>query len=176
VQIRNATPGDFGRILELNEVAVRFLSPLDATRLADLHEAAAFHRVLAEDERIDGFLLAFREGANYDSPNYRWFAARYPRFLYIDRVVIADDRQGRGLGRRLYVDLLAFARDTGASLVTCEFDLEPPNEPSRLFHTAFGFREVGTQVVGTGGKRVSLQALPVAPENAGSARKRSPPP
>ena len=165
--IRDAVPGDFPRILALNEAAVRFLSPLDREQLARLRGHAAYHRVLADGDSVAAFLLAFREGAPYASPNYQWFATRYPRFLYIDRVVVAADWQGRGLGQRLYTDLFAYARDTDAGLVTCEFDIEPPNEPSRRFHAAFGFREVGTQFVGAGGKRVSLQALPIAPENAG---------
>lgn len=166
-QIRDAVPDDFPRILALNEASVRYLSPLDGERLAGLHEQAAYHRVLEVDGRVAAFLLAFREGARYDSPNYRWFAERYRRFLYIDRVVVAGARQGQGLGRRLYADLLAFARNSDAEHVTCEFDIEPPNEPSRRFHAAFGFREVGTRVVSPGGKRVSLQALPAGPENGG---------
>jgi hypothetical protein len=44
--------------------------------------------------------------------------------------------------------------------VTCEYNLFPPNEPSRLFHDRFGFREQGTQWVASGTKRVSLQAAP----------------
>lgn len=163
VRVRDAVPADFPHLLALNAAVVHFLNPLDPARLARLHAAAACHRVLEADGEVAGFLLAFREGADYDSPNYRWFAARYPRFLYIDRVVVAPGRQGLGLGRRLYADLLAFARRTAAGLVTCEYDVEPPNEPSRRFHAAFGFREVGTQALGTAGKRVSLQVLEVAP-------------
>jgi predicted GNAT superfamily acetyltransferase len=36
------------------------------------------------------------------------------------------------------------------------------NVASQRFHDSFGFREVGTQVVGAAGKRVSLQVLRVA--------------
>ena len=111
------------------------------------------------DLRYDGvvaFLLAFREGADYDSPNYRWFAARYATFLYVDRVVVAESQQGRGLGRLLYDDLFAFARASGVPCITCEFDIDPPNEASRRFHARYGFEEVGTQALPKG-KRVSLQ-------------------
>ncbi|MEO7386529.1 MAG: GNAT family N-acetyltransferase [Gammaproteobacteria bacterium] len=166
MQIRDATPRDFAEILALNEASVQFLSPLDSEHLAELHEEAAFHRVLGAEGHIDAFLLAFREGARYDSPNYQWFAARYPRYLYIDRVVVAPAQQGQGLGRRLYENLLDFAHASDARYVTCEFDVEPPNEASRRFHAAFGFQEVGTQCVGSARKRVSLQALVVAAENA----------
>ncbi|MEO7941563.1 MAG: GNAT family N-acetyltransferase, partial [Burkholderiaceae bacterium] len=127
-----------------------------------LHLMAAAHRVVEDGGTVCAFLLAMREGCAYDSLNYRWFSDRYPRFLYVDRVVIAGDCQARGLGRSLYADLLAFAQASGVDTITCEIDADPPNEPSRRLHTALGFREVGTQRVGAAHKRVSMQALHVA--------------
>lgn len=156
--IRPAGADDFPAILALNAESVHFLSPLDATRLQALHAQAAYHRVVDIDGRVVAFLLALREGADYDSPNYRWFAQRYAQFLYIDRVVVGAAQQGRGLGARLYEDLFAFARANNAGHVTCEFDVEPPNPTSAGFHARFGFREVGTQRLGGSNKQVSLQA------------------
>ena len=95
-------------------------------------------------------------GADYDSPNYRWFAERYDTFLYVDRVVVAESQQGRGLGRLLYDDLFAFARVANVPCITCEFDIDPPNEASRRFHARYAFEEVGVQTLPKG-KRVSLQ-------------------
>lgn len=156
--IRPAGADDFLAILALNAESVHFLSPLDAVRLRQLHAQAAYHRVVEIDRVVAAFLLALREGADYDSPNYRWFAQRYPEFLYIDRVVVSAAQQGRGLGALLYEDLFAFARSSGVAEVTCEFDVDPPNPPSARFHARFGFREVGTQWLGGGKKQVSLQA------------------
>jgi predicted GNAT superfamily acetyltransferase len=134
--IRSAVPDDFAAIL---------------------HAQSAYHRVVVIDGQVAAFLLAFREGADYDSPNYRWFEERYGRFLYIDRVVVAAAQQGKRLGAAMYRDLFEFARGSGVPRVTCEFDVEPPNEVSRRFHAAFDFHEVGAQWVGGGKKRVSLQ-------------------
>jgi predicted GNAT superfamily acetyltransferase len=156
--IRAAGAEDFAAILALNEESVHFLSPLDEARLQALHARAAYHRVVEIDGRVVAFLLALREGADYDSPNYRWFAQRYAQFLYIDRVVVGAAQQGRGLGARLYEDLFAFARANNAAQVTCEFDVDPPNPASAGFHARFGFREVGTQWLGGSNKQVSLQA------------------
>jgi len=156
--LRAAAPADFVRIVALNAAAVQFTSPLDAAHLRQLHAQAAYHRVVDLDGRVVAFLLALREGADYASPNYRWFAQRYAEFLYIDRIVVDAAWHGRGLGARLYEDLFAFARATGVLRVTCEFDLDPPNPASTQFHARFGFREVGTQWLGGGKKRVSLQA------------------
>ena len=87
--IRDATPADHAAILALNLESEHLLSPMDAARLRHLDAQAAYHRVLLDDDTVVAFLLAFREGADYDSPNYRWFADGYPRFLYVDRVAVA---------------------------------------------------------------------------------------
>lgn len=155
--LRDVVPSDHAAILDLNLESEAMLSPLDEARLKQLDEQAAYHRALCDEGRVVAFLLAFREGADYDSPNYRWFAQRYERFLYIDRVVVAASHQGRGLGAQLYRDLFAFAREHSIDAVTCEFYVQPPNEASRRFHAGFGFREVGTQWVAGGTKQVSLQ-------------------
>jgi predicted GNAT superfamily acetyltransferase len=156
--IRVATPQDFPTILALNEESVHFTSPMDAARLQRLHAQATYHRVFERDGIVVAFLLALREGSDYDSPNYRWFADRYRHFLYIDRVVVSLRHQGQGLGAKLYQDLFASARAAGVERVTCEFDIEPPNAASAKFHARFGFEEVGSQWLAGGKKRVSLQA------------------
>ncbi len=155
--IRDALDSDFPALLALNEESVAVLSPLDRPALASLHAQAARHRVAEIGGEVAAFLLVLREGADYASPNYRWFAANYDRFLYVDRVVVSLAQQGRGLGRRLYDDLFDWARREGFERIACEFDVEPPNEASRRFHAGYGFREVGSQRVSEGKKRVSLQ-------------------
>lgn len=122
---------------------------------------AALHRVVEDEGFVTAFLLALREGAAYDSVNYRWFAERYPRFLYVDRVVVSKQRKSRGAGALLYRELFSFAVDQGLPLVACEVDLEPPNPDSLRFHARFGFTEVGQQLVAGGAKRVSLQTVAV---------------
>lgn len=157
VLLRDACEADFDAILSLNLQFEHFLSPLSRARLVHLHRQAAYHRVLHQGGGVAAFLLAFREGAEYDSENYRWFGSRFAAFVYIDRVVVAADRQGRQLGAMLYDDLFRFARDSAVPRVACEFDLDPPNAASSRFHARFGFQQVGTQAVAGGRKRVSLQ-------------------
>jgi predicted GNAT superfamily acetyltransferase len=159
--IRNATADDFPAILALNAVSVRFLSPLDDARLRQLHAQAAYHRVVEAHGRVVAFLLALREEAQYDSPNYLWFAQRYSTFLYIDRIVVDAAERGRNLGAQLYDDILALAAASRVPRLTCEFDLDPPNSASANFHLRFGFREVGRQRIRGGTKEVSLQVREV---------------
>jgi len=164
--LRDATEDDFAEIVALNAKAVHFTSPMDLARLRHLHAQAAYHRVVESGAGVVAFLLAFREGADYDSPNYRWFVQHEPRFLYIDRIVVAVAHQGRHLGARLYDDIIAFAARSGVAKLTCEFDLDPPNPASARFHARFGFREVDRQWIGDGKKQVSLQARTVEPASA----------
>jgi len=161
VTVRSATRADFADILRLNTEWVHFTSHLDEHSLLALHEQSPYHVVAESDGRVVAFLLALREGADYDSPNYRWFADRGGAFLYVDRVIVDSTGHGRGIARRLYDDLVAFARASGVGSVVCELDIEPPNEASRRFHDSYGFAEVGTQWLGGGAKRVSLRELRV---------------
>jgi predicted GNAT superfamily acetyltransferase len=68
----------------------------------------------------------------------------------------------RGAGTLLYRELFEFAAASSVDLVTCEHDLDPPNQRSRRFHARFGFAEVGRQRLAGNGKHVSLQAARVA--------------
>lgn len=153
---RPATLDDLPALLALNAEQVRFLSPLDASQLAHLHAGSAWHQVIEGDTGVCAFLLAFAPGADYDSPNYRWFEARGGRFLYVDRVVVGASAQGQGGGRRLYEALFAFARKASFDDVVCEYDLDPPNPVSAAFHARFGFVEIGRQRAN--GKQVSMQS------------------
>lgn len=156
--LRPATPRDFAAILALNLESERFLSPLTSERLAQLHEQADLHQVVQDGQQVVAFVLALREGQDYDSPNYLFFEARYDRFLYVDRVVVATASHGRGLGRALYDAVFVQASRSQLPWVTCEYDIEPPNPASERFHRGFGFTEVGRQSVAGGRKQVSLQA------------------
>jgi len=157
--VRPAAEADFGDILRMNDEWVHFTSHLDEAALARLHAQSPYHGVVEDEGRVVAFLLALREGSDYASVNYRWFADRGDRFLYIDRVIVDSSAQGKGIARMLYDDLLAFARETGVDRIVCELDIDPPNEASARFHDGYGFVEVGTQAVAGGTKRVSLREL-----------------
>ena len=156
--IRAATEADFDSILRLNDAEVQQTSAMDTERLASLVRMAAHCTVATVDGQVAGFLIALREGAPYDNDNYRWFASRFAKFYYVDRIVVGANFAGRGLGRKLYADLFATARSQNVATITCEYNLDPPNPASRAFHDKFGFKELGTQWVAGGTKRVSLQA------------------
>lgn len=159
MQIRDAVPEDFPAILALNLAFERFLSPMDAPRLALLYGQAQYCRVMTIEDRVIAFLLAFREHTAYDSSNYAWFKRHFQNqtFFYIDRVVIAAECQGQRLGQIFYDDVFATAMAQGVPRVACEYDLLPPNPASERFHAKMGFLSVGAHTVPYGGKQVSMQ-------------------
>lgn len=157
--IRDASEEDFPAILKLNFESEAFLSPLSLERLLALGAQAWYHRVALRNGEVAAFLLALGPGSDYDSPNYRWFAARYTDFVYIDRIVVSAMARSTRLATSMYEDLIQRATKCGIPRVTCEFDVDPPNEASRRFHERFGFVEVGAQRVGANRKSVSLQEL-----------------
>lgn len=138
-------------ILALNNEHAAELSWLEPERLSYLIGQAFHTRRIG---RLEAFLMAFDQNAAYDSPNYLWFRSRYPRFVYVDRVVVANAARGRGHARRLYTDLFDIAAKAGHTIVTCEVNAEPPNPASDAFHAALGFSEVGDAIIHAGAKSV----------------------
>ncbi|MBT1511224.1 GNAT family N-acetyltransferase [Bradyrhizobium sp. SRL28] len=138
-------------LLALNNAHAQELSWLEPERLEYLISEAFLARRIG---RLDAFLLAFDQAARYDSPNFIWFRARYPRFVYIDRIVVAPSARGRGCARRLYSDLFEHAARAGHDRVVCEVNKMPPNAASDAFHAALGFVEVGTASVHDGSRTV----------------------
>lgn len=138
-------------ILALNNEHARELSWLEMPKLRHL-VGEAFLALRAGE--ADAFLLAFDQDADYDSVNFLWFRARYPRFTYVDRVAVAAHARGRGLARRFYDALFDKARAAGHTIVACEVNSDPPNPGSDAFHAAMGFREVGSASIYDGERSV----------------------
>ncbi|HED24256.1 MAG TPA: GNAT family N-acetyltransferase [Firmicutes bacterium] len=157
--IRDARGADYPAIVNLNAEAVEFTSAMDLERLKYLAALAAYHRVVETNARVVAFLLAMKDGAGYENDNFNWFSSRYERFLYVDRIVVDKRYHGRGIGTMLYKNLFVFAHQQEIPLVTCEINAVPPNKASARFHGGLGFREVGSQWICDGAKKVSMQAI-----------------
>lgn len=169
--LRDATPADFDAIVALNRAEEHRTSPMDRARLTLLHGLAHRHRVACVSGTVGAFLLAMRDGAAYENANYAWFASRYPRFVYVDRIVVSADCRRLRLASLLYEELFRDARAEASECIACEYDVLPPNEASRAFHDRFGFREAGRQWLGA--KCVSLQVASLAPGVPTGADARS---
>lgn len=157
--IRKLEMKDYHRVLELNNESVHFLSPLTNDKLESIISQSEMVNVIEVDGRVEAFVLTLKEGKEYDSVNYLWFSNHYDHFLYIDRVVVSLQMQGKGLGNILYESVFSHAKLIGVPYVAAEIDINPPNPESLKFHEKFGFAEVGKQTVAQGKKVVSLQVV-----------------
>jgi predicted GNAT superfamily acetyltransferase len=146
-------------LLELNNAHAQELSWLEPERLEHLVAQAFLARRTGD---LDAFLLAFDQDADYDSPNFVWFRSRYPRFVYVDRIVVAASARGRGCARRLYDDLFEHAVRAGHERVVCEVNSSPPNPASDAFHAALRFIEVGAASVYEGSRTVRYLLRPLS--------------
>jgi len=138
-------------LLALNNAHAVELSWLEPQRFGALVAMAFWAKQVGEN---DAFLIAMDQDAAYDSPNFLWLRARYERFVYVDRVVVADHARGRGLAQRLYAELFADAAKAGHERVLCEVNSAPPNLASDRFHLAQGFSEIGSAKIYAGEKTV----------------------
>ncbi|WP_407157291.1 GNAT family N-acetyltransferase [Bradyrhizobium sp. STM 3557] len=138
-------------LLALNNAHASELSWLEPSGLAGLVAQAWLALRIGE---VDAFMVVLDESAAYDSPNFRWFRARYPRFLYVDRIVVASHARGRGLARQLYDALIEAASQRGHERIVCEVNISPPNPASDAFHAALGFVEIGQASIHGGAKTV----------------------
>lgn len=174
--LRPLGDGDLGEVLALNRHWVPRVGSLDEQRLRSLlaeatlalgawcpssevgssgHEPRQRH-----PDELCGFVITLAEGAEYPSPNYRYFSGRHDTFAYVDRVAVAPSAQGRGVGRGMYDAVVAHARGSGSRVLCAEVNLDPPNPESQRFHSDYGFVEVGRQW--TYGHTVQVQLLELA--------------
>lgn len=138
-------------LLALNNVHASELSWLTPDAFAHLLDQAwCAWRIGA----ADALMIALDQTADYDNSNHRWFRARYDRFVYVDRIVVAQAARGQGLARRLYEQLVREAIAAGHDRIVCEVNLDPPNPQSDAFHAALNFEVVGTASIHGGAKTV----------------------
>jgi uncharacterized protein len=147
VSPRDLTLADYDWVLELSARHEMETGKLDRAKLAAMHAASYWCAAIGER---GGYLITFDQDSAYDSPNFLWFQARYPRFVYVDRIVIEPGLRRTGLARRLYRQCFERTRTDGHALVGCEVNSDPPNPVSDAFHAGLGFREVGHATLANG--------------------------
>jgi predicted GNAT superfamily acetyltransferase len=140
MRLRDARASDRPALLALNLASLSELSELDDARLAYLLSIAHLALVAEDGGDVIAFALAIAPGTDYDSRNYRWFAERFERFLYLDRIAVERGRRRQGVGARLYDAMEAAAREFGR--MVCDVNLEPRNDASLAFHTQRGYRQI----------------------------------
>lgn len=160
VDLRPYAPDDLAAIVAINDGAYPAVPITPPDELAELIALSRL-TLVADDGEPAGFIVALTPGLAYVSENYTWFSARSRDFLYVDRIVLAPRLQGQGVGQRLYAAVEDAARADGATEITCEVNVRPPNPGSLAFHSRLGFVEVGRQQTKGGTTEVALLARPL---------------
>ena len=158
VTIRDMVEADLPQVWEINEANVPEVGLVNLEQMRFIAGECAVQLVVDVDGAIAGFCLVLAHGSAYDSINYAWFMERYPTDWYLDRVAFRAAAQGKGLGSQLYAEVERRLNSAGATGLTLEVNIDPPNEPSLAFHKKHGFVEVGQQT--SHGIEVSLMHKP----------------
>ena len=153
--IRDVSIQDLDAVLTLNQSEVPHVGSVDRGKMDWFASNADYFRVVTAGDDLAAFLIGLRPGSTYQSPNYRWFCEHYDDFAYVDRVAVAEFGRRQGLAARLYDDFANTVRDNVA-IMTCEVNINPPNESSMRFHEQLGFRRVGSQLTEQGRKEVAM--------------------
>ncbi|WP_062390178.1 GNAT family N-acetyltransferase [Demequina iriomotensis] len=162
LRLRVMRPADIPAVTALNAAAAPAVNLLTEAELESLHSMCDVALVATDRTRsVIAFLLSLGMGEPYESENYRWFEARGVRHQYIDRIVVAESAKGTGVGRALYESVFERARERGATEVTTEVQLDPPNPGSVTFHEHLGFQRVAEQHTRDGAVHVALLARAV---------------
>ena len=162
--VRLVADADYDVVLEMNNTAVPAVNELERGDLEWFAEVAhSFLVVESPDGGIDGFIVGLHgPGVDYDSGNYHWFCERYDRFIYVDRVVVAESTRGKGTGRLIYDTFVDRGRADGHDLLLCEVNTRPRNDVSLRFHERYGFEPVGERDSENDAKTVVMLAFEFA--------------
>ncbi|HEU4849730.1 MAG TPA: GNAT family N-acetyltransferase [Terrimesophilobacter sp.] len=145
MRLRELTPSDLPAITDLNNAATPAVPVMTEEGLGAVLAASSAGFAAVDEQEVIGFVIAFATGADYASPNYRYFEERGTDHLYVDRIVVAESARGMRVGQALYERVVELAVANSRDEVTCEVNLDPPNPGSLAFHDRMGFREVGRQ-------------------------------
>jgi len=156
VSVRALTPGDYAWVAALGTANEIETGPIDIVWLEAMSREWFVGAAAGENE---AFAIILDEGANYSSPNFHWFRERYPRFAYVDRIVVNASARGKGLARALYEHVFEAARAAGHERVVCEINFDPPNPGSDAFHAKLGFSEIGRATLANGKSVRYLECL-----------------
>jgi len=135
---------DLKSIYDLNQANVPEVGSLeDASVLSELIRMSSFNLAIKLNNELVGYIICFKEGAKYQSLNYKFFKESIDEFLYVDRVAIKEGFRDQGLGTMIYDSVFLEANKLNVP-VLCEVNTRPANDPSLKFHAKMGFKECGT--------------------------------
>jgi uncharacterized protein len=153
MMIRNLTPADLALAHAWNQANTPHVNSLDFAAFSNVYGMSSHRYLIEYNGSPAGFSWLMYPESLYESVNFRYFKDRFTNFLYLDRIVIAEEFRGKALATKLYKHIFA----THAPIpICCEVNSRPPNVASTELHKKLGFRLVGEQSTDKGKKRVQL--------------------
>ena len=151
--IRNFTPSDLELAHAWNQANTPHVNSLDFSTFSKVYSLSSYCYIIDYKGKPAGFSWLMSPGSPYDSVNFQYFNDRYSTFLYLDRIVIAEEFRGKKLATRMYEHIFA----THAPIpICCEVNSLPENVASIALHEKLGFSLVGEQSTEGGRKQVQL--------------------
>jgi predicted GNAT superfamily acetyltransferase len=150
--IRELRLGDLDVAWSINQENVPAVGEETRDDLAKIHQQSTIALVAEVSNQVVGFCMVLLPGAEYGSPNYEFFCERLDDFIYLDRVAVTSDFQGKGIGAALYSEV---EKLSDAMWFALEVNTKPRNEGSLRFHAREGFVQM-EELETRPGKMVSL--------------------
>lgn len=151
-QIRAMTEVDLPVVWRINQENVPAVGDETLEALTEIFQQSVIALSAVAGARVIGFCLVLDPGQKYESPNYTYFCERLDDFVYLDRVAVTGEFQGRGVGAALYRHV---EQSTDAQWFALEVNTKPRNEGSLRFHAREGFVQM-EELETRPGKLVSL--------------------
>lgn len=145
-------------MLAVNEACVPEVNSIGADTIDRFVSWGTHLMVIDEGDGPIGLLVGMTQDTPYESLNFGWFARRFDRFAYVDRIALADAARGKGYGPALYDEFVAWAAEHDLPRVTAEVNTVPPNPRSHRFHEIYGFRPL-EEVAPKGGDDYKVMML-----------------
>jgi len=158
MEVRQLVSEDVETAWQINEQGLPGTGQVTQEEMADLLSLCELPLGVFDGDEMLGFVLCLAPRTRYASRNYAWFNERYQEFLYVDRIAIAVEHRGRGIGSLLYKRVIEHAESLQFP-VTAEVNLTPPNPGSIRFHERHSFTEVGAFHQGV--KSVTMMLRPL---------------
>jgi len=152
VIIRAMSTSDLDVVWTINQENVPAVGEEALEDLAKIHEQCTIALVAEVSGTIAGFCMVLLPNADYGSPNFQFFCDRLDDFIYLDRVAVTSEFQGKGIGSALYSEV---EKLSDAMWFALEVNTNPRNEGSLRFHAREGFVQM-EELETRPGKMVSL--------------------
>lgn len=151
-QIRAMTEVDLPVVWQINQENIPAVGDETLEALTEIFQQSGIALSAVAGARVIGFCLVLDPGQKYESPNYTYFCERLDDFVYLDRVAVTGEFQGKGVGAALYRHV---EQSTDAQWFALEVNTKPRNEGSLRFHAREGFVQM-EELETRPGKMVSL--------------------